>query len=84
MPPVEGFLIKGADFPSDQPREGQRYAEHVNDDFVAAYAEIAARGGKIIAREVVLTPVYNGNYSASPHRQDTHLIVNFPDVNPNA
>jgi hypothetical protein len=74
--PVEGFVVEGAHesgFP-----DNSRSADEVSTDFTEVYSKIASRGGKIISKEVLLTPIHSGAVLAN-YRQDTHLIVDFPE-----
>jgi hypothetical protein len=75
MPPIEGISVEGANGWSG---EIERSVEQVNAELVAAYKTIAERGGTVIAKEVLLTPIPR----ASLHRQDVHFIVDFPEPSP--
>ena len=77
MPPIAGFLIKGAEVSDTS--TSRRGAEAVNADLVRAYQEIAEKSGIIIAREVLLTPLTGNLDEGDRYRQDTHLIVDYQE-----
>lgn len=74
--PVEGFVIKGSSEPVHVDD-----TERVNDELVTAYDEVAARSGKILFEGIKPAVLFTGG-NEPYYRQDTYIVVDFPDVKP--
>lgn len=75
--PIEGFIVKGPNECGAGSRE--RTNEEVNHEFVELYRKISERGGKLVAKETLSTLIATSGFGGSAYRQDTHLIVDFPE-----